>query len=389
MDQFTREELRRLVEAAGATVVSIYMPTYRAGRDVRQNATRFKNLINAAREQLDQRFPGEQRLQARLDEAAKLETNDDWWQHQSDGLAMFLDAERFDRYRLPLEFDELVVVGRRFHVRPLVRLLQGDGRFYVLAVSQNRVRLLEGTHFSVDELEPEQLPSDLRSALNIDEYTSSLQQHSTGGPDAAGTMMFHGHGAADMDVKKKDEIRQFFHRIDDALTSYFGSERTPLVFAGVDYLFPLFRETCRYSGLIDEPVTGNPDDSPPEELHRQAWDIVQPQFKKQQHTALERFHDAAGSSKATAALKDIIHAARQGAIDTLLLAEGQRQWGIVDEQSAEIRMADENAARAEELLNYAAVYTLRAGGTVYCLPSERMPDRRQAAALLRFPLPSE
>lgn len=30
----------------------------------------------------------------------------------------------------------------------------------------------------------------------MDEYTSSLQQHSTGGPVTAGTMMFHGQGAA-------------------------------------------------------------------------------------------------------------------------------------------------------------------------------------------------
>jgi len=388
MDPFTRDDLRGLVEATDEPVVSIYMPTHRAGRDVRENATRFKNMMKLVRERLDDRFPNNSSLRASLKEAAALEADDKWWQHQSDGLAVFLDVHRFNRYRLPLKLEEFVTIGRRFYVRPMVRLLQGDGRYFILAVSQNRVRLLEGTHYSVDELDVGQLPPDLRSALNIDEYMSSLQQHSTGGSKAAGTMIFHGHGGADMDVRKKDEIRQFFHRIDAALASFFDSEHTPLVFAGVEYLFPLFCETCHYDGLVEQPVTGNPDDLTADELHRNAWAIVEPQFAKQQDAAFERFNNEAAGPTATAQLAEILGAARQGAIDTLLLAEGQRQWGIFDEQTAQVEMANEHADGADELLNDAAVHTLTSGGTVYSLPHERMPDRKQAAALLRFPVRS-
>ncbi|MEZ6097719.1 MAG: hypothetical protein R3E01_01985 [Pirellulaceae bacterium] len=388
MDQFTRDDLKRLVESSGEPAVSIYMPTHRAGRDVRENATRFKNLLKLAYERVGDRFSDNQTLRARLKEAAKLENDDAWWQHQSDGLAMFFSGDHDDRYRVPLKFEEFVAAARRFQVLPLVRLLQGDGRYYILAVSQNRVRLLEGTHYAVEELDPQQLPSNLRSALNIDEYTSSLQQHSTGGPDAAGTMTFHGHGAADMDVQKKDEIQQFFQRIDAALGSYFGSERTPLVFAGVDYLFPIFRDACDYDGLVERSVAGNPDDLTAEQLHQEAWEVVQPLFAQHQNAALERYKMETGGDKALADLPDILRAARQGAIDTLFVAENQRQWCVVDEQSGEVRTAGENADGAEELLNYGAVGTLASGGTVYCLPSERMPDRKHAAALLRFPLPS-
>ena len=35
--------------------------------------------------------------------------------------------------------------------------------------------------------------------MNIDEYTSWLQQHSTGGPDVAGSMLFQGHGGSAME----------------------------------------------------------------------------------------------------------------------------------------------------------------------------------------------
>ena len=182
MDPFNRDNLHELATADSEPAVTIYMPTVRAGREVRQNAVRFKNLIKKTSTQLSESGMSNIELRRALAEAAHFETNEDWWQHQSDGLAMFISSNRFDRYRVPLRFDERVAVGRRFHVRPMIRLLQNDGRFYVLAVSQNAVRLLEGTHFGISELEPIGLPTDMKSALNIDEYVDSLQQHSIGEP---------------------------------------------------------------------------------------------------------------------------------------------------------------------------------------------------------------
>ena len=75
-----------------------------------------------------------------------------FWQHQSDGLAVFLSADTFHFFRLPIRFDELVVIVNRFHVKPLLPFLTSDGLFHILALSQNQVRLLEGTGFSVDEI---------------------------------------------------------------------------------------------------------------------------------------------------------------------------------------------------------------------------------------------
>lgn len=385
MDPFTRDHLKDLAEALVEPAVSVYMPTFRSGREVRQNVIRFKNLVKQASVQLSARGMDDEEVRHLLAEASSLEANDDWWQHQSDGLAMFLAPERFDCYRVPLGFEELVTVGKRFDVRPMVWLLQGDGRFYVLAASQNRVRLFEGTRFSVSELEPTGLPSDLRSALNIDEYTSSLQQHSTGGPDAAGSMLFHGHGGSDMDVKKKDEILPFFRRINTALSAYFDNDRVPLVFAGVDYLFPVFQQACDHKGLVETAVTGNPDDLAAEKIHEQAWAVVEPIFQKSRESAWKRFHDLAESESATDDIGEIIQAAIVGQIDTLLFADGAEQWGVVDEQSGAVASDSPSSEDAEELINYAAVHTLINGGAVYALTPNRFANDKAAGAVLRYP----
>jgi len=387
MDTFDHEHLTDLVSSDETATVSIYLPMYRAGREVRQNATRFKNAIKSAEEQIGRRFPENQPLHAQLKQAAELERDEQWWQHQADGLALFLTPERFDRYRLPMSFDGLVTAGERFYVRPMIQLLQGDGKFFVLAVSQNRVRLLKGSRHRMEELNLEELPSDLRSALNIDEYTETLQHHSTGKPSTSGTTLFHGQGGSDMDVQKQKEIQQFFHQIASALETYFGDEPGPLVFAGVEYLYPMFRDTAKLNRLVDKPVTGNPDELSVDDLRTQAWSVVEPNFATKQQKAAERLHDQTGSEKTTSEISEIIQAARQGAVETLLLTDGELRWGVVNEETAEIKMSDASGAQAEELLNYAAVQTLATGGTVYSVPHGDL-EENPAAAMLRFPVPS-
>jgi hypothetical protein len=50
-------------------------------------------------------------------------------------------------YRLPLPFEQLVVISDDFHLKPPLPFFASDGRFYILALSQNQVRLLEGIRY--------------------------------------------------------------------------------------------------------------------------------------------------------------------------------------------------------------------------------------------------
>ncbi len=42
-----------------------------------------------------------------------------FWQHPSEGLAIFISKESSRIYRLPIRFDEVVVVGKGFYVEPI------------------------------------------------------------------------------------------------------------------------------------------------------------------------------------------------------------------------------------------------------------------------------
>ncbi|MBN1137486.1 MAG: hypothetical protein JXM73_12935, partial [Anaerolineae bacterium] len=135
MDILTKQDLQELIEKRDGWRVSIFVPTHRTGRETRQARIRLKNLLAQAEERLAAAGLRAPEIKAQLEPASRLVQDSLFWQRQSDGLAIFLAAETARHYRLPLDFEELVVVADRFYVKPLLPLLSGDGRFYVLALS--------------------------------------------------------------------------------------------------------------------------------------------------------------------------------------------------------------------------------------------------------------
>ncbi|MDO8785970.1 MAG: hypothetical protein Q7J12_07100, partial [Syntrophales bacterium] len=119
--------------------------------EIQQNQIRLRNLLREAEEKLlaGGRRPAE--VKTSLEPVQGILGNALFWRRQRDGLAIFLTPDIFRFYCLPIDFEELVVLADRFHIKPLLPILRGDERFYLLALSQNEVRLLEGSRHSVRE----------------------------------------------------------------------------------------------------------------------------------------------------------------------------------------------------------------------------------------------
>ncbi len=89
----------------------------------------------------------------------------EFWEHQDHGLAIFVSPTIFRYYQLPMEFQELVVVSDQFHLKPLLHLINNDGRFYILALSQDNVKFFEATRYSANEVEVPNMPKNLVDIL--------------------------------------------------------------------------------------------------------------------------------------------------------------------------------------------------------------------------------
>lgn len=378
-----QNELEELVNIHKDPCISIYMPTYEAGvPSVRQNPIRFKNLLSEAEDKLRDRGLSTTAIDDILEPAREAiePDNREFWQHQNQGLAMFLAEGIYYYYRLPTSFEEGVTVSDRFYVKPLLNLLSGNGRFYILALSLNQVRFFQATQNNLDAIDLENLPQGLEEALKYDEPARDTQIY-TGAGDA--TAIRYGQG--DHADENRSAIRRYFQKVDNTLHPVLNTEDAPLVLVGVDYLLPIFREASSYNHIFDNVVEGNPDHLKPEELHRLAWDVVEPHFQRAKESARSQFHELTGTGKATAQLQDILPAAYDGQIDTLFVARGQQHWGSYDPETRHLN-TDDGQEASEDLLESAAIYTLLQGGTVYAVDRQQVPEDSEMAAIFRYPV---
>jgi hypothetical protein len=361
------------------------MPTHRVGSEIQQDPIRLKNLLGQVEEHLlalGLRGPA---AKARLEPAFRLVRDGSFWQSQSDGLAIFLSSEIARHYRLPLDFEELVVVAERFHIKPVLPLLSGDGRFYILALSQDKVRLLQGSRYSVDDVELEGVPDSLAEALRLNDPEQQLQFHTATGPTGgkgSRAAAFHGHGGVVQDDKV--DILRYFHKVDLGLQDSLAGEQAPLVLAGVDYLLPLYREANSYPHLHEEGIEGSPDHLSTEELHQRTWAIVQPRFLQEREEAAKRFRRFADTDMASDNLAEIVSAAHHGRVETLFVALDVQKWGAYDPETNRVQLHQEREAGDQDLLDYAAVQVLLHGGSVYAVEVEQMPGGAPLAALFRY-----
>lgn len=384
MDLISKQDLTTLLEGRGDSPhVSIFLPTIRAGAETQQNPIRFKNLLREAQQRLLERGMDKGAAEAYLERARNLVDDFDFWQHQEEGLAVFLADGFFETYRLPLSFTELAAVEDRFHVKSLFPLFNDQGRFFLLALSQKNVRLLRGDRYRIAEVDLQDVPKSLADALGSDLTEPHVQYHT--GSNASRQQrgpIFHGQGAGEED--SKDEIRKFFHVLDDGLKEYLGTSRAPLVLAGVDYLLPLYREVTDYAHTVEEGVTGNPDELSPDALHERAWELVVPVFRREREQAREDFGDRLGTGRASGDLAEVVPAAMDGRVDTLFVASGVRRWGAFDAEQRAVEHHDEQTAESEDLLDLAAIHTQLNGGTVYAVDPDEVPDGGDVAAVYRY-----
>lgn len=384
MNSVSVQDLKTLSSEAQTTCVSIYLPMERLGVETQQNPIRFKNAIREAEAQLVATGMRSQDARDLLEPALSLDTYN-FWQHQETGLALFVSPGFFQFYQLSIAVPELVVVTDRFHLKPLLPLLTGDGQFYILALSQNQVRLFRGSRFSVAEIQLEEMPTSIAEALKYDDPEKSLQFH-TSTPQTAGggdrSAMFHGQGAGEDD--HKENLLRYFRKVDEGIQALLKDKQAPLVLAGVDYLLPIYQQANTHSNLITEGITGNPEILTAEELHQQAWAILQPYFEQARQDAIASYQSSVATGQATDKIQEAVSAAYYHRVDSLIVPVGRQQWGIFNAETSEVQIHAEQEPGDEDLLDLAALHTLINGGTVYAVEPDQVPGKAAIAAVLRY-----
>lgn len=386
IDFVETETLEELINYRDDLCISIYLPMERRGADVQGNPVRLENALKEVEAQLQERGFTKTQLDEILQEARSLLHDSQYWQQQNEGLALFLAPDFFDAFRLPMRFEPLTVISERFHTKPILALLTGDGQYYILALSQDEVRLLRATQHSLQEMDAEQIPVSIEEALAFEDPEEHLQHHTTtagapGSPSGGADVVHHGHS---MDDEQRQRLRRFLNEVAGGVADTLPDKRAPLVVAAVDYVHPMFAEAYGEPNLVEEGIETSLTEISDEELHRRSWEIVSPLFKQDQEEARSTFDNLQHTDQASDDVSLIIPAAFQGRVDTLFIALDAHLWGSYDIERNEVLIDETEQQNGDDLLDFAAVQTLANGGDVYVVDDANVPGGTSIAAILRF-----
>jgi len=368
--------------------ISIYLPAHRAGTERQQDPIRLKNLLKQAEEVLVQRGMRSPEAEALLTPAWALQRDPALLREGFEGLALFVGDQVFRSFSTSRTLPERIRVGDRFLIRPSLTALVPPLRFYVLALSKKRVRLLEGGADEVYEMNPAGIPQGLAEALKYDDYERQVQFHSRTPAAAAGrgrrAAVFHGHGGT-ADTAKEDLLR-YFRQVDRGLRELLGETSAPLLLAGVDYLLPIYKVANTYSQLVPKGVRGNPDEQSAAEIHSEALELLQPYLRRELEDDLAALAEARKSSTASMEVADIITAAHIGRVRSLFVSDDNGAWGSFEPATGEVELHNEPQPEDHDLLDLAASQTLLHGGSVHVMDAEEAIARlgASAAAIFRY-----
>lgn len=385
MDHISIEKLKELAQVQEPCCISIFMPTHKAGQEVNEglDPKNLKNHIKSIHQKL-KAYPlkKEKEIEEIIDPLHRLLEDTLFWKHQSDGLAIFRNRKQFDVYTLPLPFDPFIYVNDHFYPMPLIPYINDDCRFYLLCLSLGNIKMYEGFPHQIKELEvKELLPEKLEEVVGYDYREKNLQFRT--GQTGREQTMFHGHGKGKEDAQT--EILKFFKAVNNGVMKIVHDKKIPLVVATVDHLMPLYQKTNDYKYLYDGFIAGNPENEPPEVLHKKARALLKNYSNQEKDEKLTAFKQMLSSHKASSIEDEIISAAINQRVDTLFVRKREELWGSYDNENNRVLKPDKTHGHGSCLLNMTAMNVILNNGKVFLTEPEDMPEpATKLNAIFRF-----
>jgi hypothetical protein len=388
MEIFTKAEFENLASTHANHSVSIYSPTHRSnenGDAIQRDKIEFKNQIKEATKQLEAHGMKPQQADTYLEPLTELLENTDFWNYNSDGIAIFYAGEEVKIYRLPSHFEPFAYVGSHYYLKPLSVLLKDPGRHFILRLNLGSVALFEATENSIVRIDTGgDIPQDMRESVGYDFEEKQLQQRTGQGERGEADGIYHGHGKSNESVKKEEALK-FFRDVNEGVMKYIHKEEAPLIVACVDYLFPIYREANTYPYLHDSHVSGNFEDRDSLRLKEKAWEHIREERDARRSREKQNFEAQMNEGRSSFEADKAIPASIAGRTEVLFLRRDDNLWGVYEERSHDIRTSEVRSVGESDLFDLAATHTILNGGKVYLLEKDEMPEPESSInAIFRY-----
>jgi hypothetical protein len=377
---FSYNDFTKLAAVKKSPMISIFIPTHRAGEEVQQNhdAIQLKSILQEVENNLKHHQLKAKTIKKMLQPAYALLDDSGYWHKLSDGIALFIADEFFEHYEVPVWFESFYEISHQFYLKPLIPIFNNDGKFFLLPLSFENARLFEASHHALQEIEISDIVKEAIDITTRFENKSDVQFRSA----TENKVMYHGENR----TEKEEIVIKFFRKLDEGIRSVIGKNSHPLVLACRNSIYHLFKSVTSYDRLHNKFIDKNPfPDFNLFLLHERAWKLIEPHFTEHRNTIRKKFSLYLSKNKAYTQIEDIIRASIEGRIKVLFLQNRQTFYGRYNPDDRKTEPLDKENPASADLLNTAVINTLLNGGEAYLMEPEKMPVKNTVMnAILRY-----
>ncbi|MCA3644580.1 MAG: hypothetical protein IOC63_22550, partial [Methylobacterium sp.] len=273
-------------------------------------------------------------------------------------------------FRLATSVTETVEVSDRFLLKPLLRAIAFPQHAFVLALSENAVRLVE--------VFADAPPSQVRIPDLPKSAADAAGRASVNDRSASGRI----HGSEG----QKTLLRQFARQVDAALRAVLAGRETPLIVAAVEPLASIYRAVNTYPALAPDGIAISADQTADSALASSAREVLDRIYASEVDMAKDLFETRLGQRRATIEIGEAARAATNGAIELLLVDLDRVLPGTVDDIEGKVSLAAAASAASYDVIDEITGRAILSGAKVLAVHQGDVPGNAPLAAILRYPI---
>lgn len=353
--------LRELKDIIAECCITITLNTHRIKPENQKDSLLLKNLIKEAEERL---FTGESKRKAQklMQHLLNLESQIDH-NYNLESLVLFVNEEIAEYTRLPIAVEDRVVIDNTFATRDLIRAMHLDSGYYILILSQQRVRLVEAFN--------DKLVKEIGSPFPID------------------NTRFYSTDKAELSNAKRQTnlIAGFFNQIDKEVNIIRKANPLPVLICSEEgNYYEYLKIADQKQSIFDTYLNKNRVEEKAHHIISEAWKIVKQYTEEKNNARKAELEKAVSQNRFLSDTNEIWQAIKQGRIQTLFIELGKFQPAIWENDHIEY-VSDDIRNRKEvvdDIYDELIETNMSYGGDVVFLPNGELSEFSGFGAITRY-----
>ncbi len=385
MEKVSLTDFQQLLEYSHPFSISLYLSSDEVGLEPLKRKAEFQDLEREILDQINQLGASQAEVKRVTRCLNEIKNKDELWEIGPRGFAAFMSPDFCQLFQLPIEVKNLALISYRFHLKPLIRLLTQPCEFYLLSLTKKKIQLYKGDRYGLEPVEVPDLPKSFEEVVGVETSERHLQFHTQTASNRGGTRPAIYHGSSSWGDDKHKYLARYLQQVDNAVEKYLRASNLPLILSGVERMITTYQGANTYAHLVAHLIIkGSNALANLSALHKKALELLEPYLLQQEKQLVEKYFAHGGTNQFSFEIEEILREARLGRVDTLVVAQGVREWGQFNPDTLKVIQTGEPTPEAHDLLDIACAQTLLTGGRAYVLPPEQIPQHHSAAAVFRY-----